>query len=348
MTDVETLQAAEATRATLRASEFGRTLPRLDEIDNDVGEFSVRNRVLLETLQRLEEGSQRYHHLSEANAARWAAAVAGAPPTTTSKRCKVEVLPGDWGDVTLQMSKKYGTTFACLNMANAYAPGGGYVDGMIAQEENMFRRTDCHFSLKRDELHFDDEYYMDWMYKPEHSALLNAEAGHVYLDTEQPRVCIRGPEDRTRDDLGYAWLPDDEVFRFYELRAAAVDLRDGRPYDHAETVRRVGAQLDTLVAKGVRHAVLSAFGCGAFRNPAFYVAGAYREALESRATHFEVVAFGIFHAGYGPNNFAPFAKAFEDWDTAAHGGCHGGGGHTPSSPGAHSPAVSHPPPPRPS
>ena len=115
--------------------------------------------------------------------------------------------------------------------------------------------------------------------------------------------------------LGYPWLPDDTVFPFYELRAAAVDLRDpSLSYNHVETSRRVVAQLDTLIQHGVRHAVLSAFGCGAFRNPAHHVASAYREALETRKEQFDVVAFGIFHAGYGPNNYAPFAKVFEDWE----------------------------------
>jgi hypothetical protein len=28
--------------------------------------------------------------------------------------------------------------YAALNMANAYSPGGGYTDGMVAQEENMY------------------------------------------------------------------------------------------------------------------------------------------------------------------------------------------------------------------
>ena len=28
-------------------------------------------------------------------------------------------------------------------MANAYLFGGGYAHGQVAQEENMFRRTDC-------------------------------------------------------------------------------------------------------------------------------------------------------------------------------------------------------------
>ena len=40
--------------------------------------------------------------------------------------CRVVVLPGDWGVVTLEMTRQYGVTFASLNMANAYGPGGGY------------------------------------------------------------------------------------------------------------------------------------------------------------------------------------------------------------------------------
>ena len=56
-----------------------------------------------------------------------------------------------------------------------------------------------------------------------------------------------------------------------------------------------------------------AFGCGAFCNPAEQVASAYKEALTARASQFDVIAFGIFHAGYGPDNYTPFAEAFADW-----------------------------------
>ena len=62
------------------------------------------------------------------------------------------------------------------------------------------------------------------------TSLLSAENGRVYLDSQHPRVCIRGPEDRSRSDLGYAWLPDEDVFPFYELRSAAQDLRNGSDF----------------------------------------------------------------------------------------------------------------------
>ena len=80
--------------------------------------------------------------------------------------------------------------------------------------------------------------------------------------------------------------------------------------------RRVEAQLDTLIKNNVRHAVLSAFGCGAFRNPAMYVASAYLAAITARATQFDVIVFAIFNAGYGPNNWLPFANAFKGWGGA--------------------------------
>ena len=70
------------------------------------------------------------------------------------------------------------------------------------------------------------------------------------------------------------------------------------------------AQLDTLVEGGVRHAVLGAFGCGAFQNPAIEVAFLYQQELDRRLEHFERVAFAIFDAGYGPDNHSPFAAVF--------------------------------------
>ena len=289
----------------LKAADFGCTLPKADKIHK--GEEGQRQLILLDTLKMFEENGVRYHQLAFENLSRWASEAVQQSPT---RKCVVIVQPGDWGEVTLDLTKKYGVCFASLNMANAYGPGGGYTDGMVAQEENMFRRTDCHFAIVRKNFMRLDR---SEQYTSEQSDLINGVKGRVYLDTDHPRVCIRGPEKRGSRNLGYTWLSDDDIFPFYELRAAAVDLRSGEAYNHEETRKRVAAQLDTLIDSGVRHVVLSAFGCGAFMNPATYVASAYHEALKKRYMHFDVVAFGIFNAGYGPNNFTPFEAEFENW-----------------------------------
>jgi hypothetical protein len=261
-----------------------------------------RRRVLSETLEafRRSQPPDRYHRLAAENLERWR-----SERIVPNEALRIEVLPGDWGEVTREFTKTYGECFAVLNMANAYVPGGAYVEGAVAQEENLFRRTDCHFRVGAEEYDARSDRYV-----PEMTRLLTARDGLVYLDKQRPRVCIRGPEDRARADLGYAWLPDDEVFPFFELRASAQDLRDGSPFDAEEARKRIAAQLYTLRRHDVRHAVLSAFGCGAFLNPASRVAQIYREEIGARAADFSAIVFAIFWAGYGPDNYTPFAKAF--------------------------------------
>lgn len=273
-------------------------------------ELAQRRRVLAETLAAFANAqpADRYRRIAEQNLGRWKAeSFTNHGPIQTSGPCEIRVLPGDWGEVTLAMTQRYGECFAVLNMANAFVPGGAYVEGTVAQEENMFRRTDCHFSITEAEYDLARDRY-----RPEMTALLSAAAGRVYLDTAQPRICLRGAEDRQRPDLGYAWLPDDQIFPFFELRAAALDLRDGSAFDPVEMRRRIDAQLDTLREARVAHAVLGAFGCGAFRNPADQVASLYRQAIEARRRDFRVIAFAVFHAGYGPDNFTPFANALQN------------------------------------
>ena len=68
---------------------------------------------------------------------------------------------------------------------------------MPAQEENMFRRTDCHYSITA-EAGYDRQHDC---YVPDKTSLLEAKGGRVYLDMERPRVCIRVRERRESPDL---------------------------------------------------------------------------------------------------------------------------------------------------
>jgi len=294
----------------LIAKKFGRKLPNPMSLDTDPRN-KRRQIILLQTLGLFEAQSDGlyYHRLARDNLARWAVTAANKSQKSKST-CVVSVIEGDWGDVTHQLTKEHGVCFAVLNMANAYRPGGGYTSGASAQEENMIRRTDCHFALDRKEMTTRENKLI---YSDKFTDLINGKNGRVYLDIKNPRVCIRGSENFNASNLGYELLPNDEIFPFYELRAAAVNLK-GREdqYNHHETRKRVAAQLDTLINHGVRHVVLSAFGCGAFGNPAEKVARAYHEELQlgSRWTNFDVIVFAIFFAGSGLNNFEVFKKQF--------------------------------------
>ncbi len=260
-----------------------------------------RRRVLRETIHAFEAARARYQRRTAENLARW-----HLSSRTELRGFQIKVLAGDWGEVTLELTKTYGACFAVLNMANAYVPGGAYVEGAVAQEENMYRRTDCHFYVGPPEYDIETDRYT-----PAMTDLISGRDGYVYLDVTSPRICIRGAEDRSRPDLGYRWLQDDEVFPFYELRAAAQDLRDGSEFDAGEARKRIAAQLNTLRHSGIRHAVLGAHGCGAFRNPSTEVAQLYKEEIAARKDDFSLIAFAIFSAGYGPGNFEPFASVFD-------------------------------------
>ncbi len=271
-----------------------------------------RQQVLHETLDYLREHFQDVHQHAQNNLKRWQTArkIKGLP----KPQGQVEMIEGDWGEVTLNLTQNYGQTFAVLNMANAYVAGGAYQRGTAAQEENMFRRTDCHLALHEEELlSVKVSGPGEPRYKDEMTDILNAKYGRVSLDVEQARVCVRGSETQGQPGAGYSWLDQENIFPFYELKAAAVDLRYGRAiFDPSECKRRFNALLDTIKDAGVEYAILGAHGCGAFANPSHEVAKCYASVLQERKQEFALIAFAIYHAGYGPNNYQIFKEVFQE------------------------------------
>mgnify|MGYP006083472105 CR=1 FL=1 len=266
-----------------------------------------RVQILHETVHEFEEKGAHLTEMAAANLERWAAAKSTQPSTLLGGGMRLEVVQGDLLETVHEFTKSCGVIFAGLNMANATYPGGGYTTGCTAQEENMARRTGMHFTFTKENT---TSSRNDVVYTKPMQELIAGKGGVVYL-SETPLVCIKGREEWEMDDMGYKRLVDGEVFPFIELRSAAVDISHLKRVPaklRANMTGRVRAQFETLKRRGVRHVVLSAFGCGAFGNRPEDVAAIYKEVLAEFVDALDVVVFAIYYAGHGENNFDVFHK----------------------------------------
>jgi hypothetical protein len=200
-------------------------------------------------------------------------------------------------------------------MANSSKPGGGYEHGMAAQEENMFRRTDCHFFIDRNKLVLYNKIPPIYRYNQTMEKLIDAKYNNKTYLGDYPCICIKGHETLTKtyidtidEDIGYRDLSNNEMFLFYELRCAAKSIVKGTPFQTTEMDRRIRAQFETLKNANIRHAILSAFGCGAFNNEPKDVAELYKNYLKLYKNDFDVVVFAIHYAGNGIKNYDEFRK----------------------------------------
>jgi len=256
----------------------------------------------------------------------------GIPVAPSSQKPIIILSRNDWGEETKLVTKTYGKIFAVLNMANEKHKGGGVDKGAGAQEENMFRRSDCDLFPK-------DMKTRD--YTKEYKDQISGKTGTAYLDTDEVRVCFKTPELYNANHTfieGYTYMSDD-MFPFYELRSAASDLRqvtvtnngksiEGRVVEGSNDVReltviledmreRIISQFNALIEKNIRHVVLSAFGCGAFRHNSAEISNLYIEVINSNykgntyGSHFDVISFPIYYPGYGHDNYDGFYDEFK-------------------------------------
>jgi len=262
----------------------------LNHQESCIPSTNLRIKVLRETIEAFSKPNN-YIHIALNNLHSW-----HKPP---SKHTHIIVEPLDWGDATLKYTKQFGHQFCVLNMANPHYPGGGYLYGCVAQEENMFRRSDCHFSISNN-----DWCYHDKRYKHHLTALLSAQHNKVYID-HHPRVCIRSSEANN-----YSWLPFDEIFPFTELRASAQNCLY-QPFNKLEAHKRISAQFETLKNNNIKYVVLGAFGCGSFNNPSYEIAAIYKKHINYYKHYFNAIIFAIYDVGYGSDNYSIFKEILQ-------------------------------------
>ena len=183
-----------------------------------------------------------------------------------------------------------------LNMASRSTPGGGVEGGAGAQEECLFRSSNYYTTLYPLR---DVAYPMDRNF------------GGIY----SPEVTVfRGLEAE-----GYPLLK--EPFKVSFVAVAALNgphLTPSGDYTESERLgmlNKIRTILNIALKFGHKTLVLSAFGCGAFRNPPEKVALLFKEVFGEPAYKgaFEKVVFAIKgdHNDWRNANFEAFRRAFE-------------------------------------
>jgi uncharacterized protein (TIGR02452 family) len=163
-----------------------------------------------------------------------------------------------------------------LDMANRYERGGAVRTGARAQEETVCRQSTLYPALERLEYPLPErggalvpgvQFFRDDAYN-----VVEPFAADVFVSAAYN--CNRA------HGAGYDRPGPEEVDMFYEIGTDA----------------KIMTMLRAAIQNGNRSVVLSAFGCGAFRNDPNFIARTYRRILDMPEFRgaFDVVAFGIY------------------------------------------------------
>lgn len=259
--------------AVLTASECGRyTNPRGAVVD-----FSAA--------QRAAEAGSRCYRPAELAELHWPAASAlpiiSVGEESTSAAARRLVVGEGKRDVAL------------LNFASARNPGGGFLGGARAQEEDLCRSSGL---------------YRCQLQAPEYYEANRGQKSLLYTDhlIYSPAV----PFFQVND-----WL--DDYFCVDVITAPAPNAgahlqkhpEDG-PAVLATLRRRAGYVLDLAAARGCRHLILGAWGCGVFRNNPRDVVAAWADGLAAKAYPFASVHFAIYDRSPSQSVLHAFRERF--------------------------------------
>jgi uncharacterized protein (TIGR02452 family) len=188
---------------------------------------------------------------------------------------------------------------ACLNFASAKNPGGGFLNGSLAQEEALA----CASGL-----------YPCLLTAPSYYERNRANRSALYLDLAvfSPMVPF------FRDDSG-ALLEKPmmaSVITAPAPNAGVISQNEPNNLDHVEPtiLRRTELVLNIAAAHRVDRLVLGAWGCGVFRNDPRIVAAIFSQLLQPPgkfANMFTEVVFAVYDRSEELGTYRAFAEGFK-------------------------------------
>jgi uncharacterized protein (TIGR02452 family) len=194
-------------------------------------------------------------------------------------------------DTTLSVAKQLTTSderTAVLNFANGVEPGGGFLNGSLAQEETLCRSSALHATLEGDP-----------MYEAHRKLEIPMASSNWII--RSPSVPVFRKDDGS---------PEDAPWNLTFLTCAAPFAPHvGQPRSHELLDTRIQRVLEVAASRGHTSLILGAWGCGAFQNDPEVVAGLFRKHLENFAGHFREIVFAVTDWSEERRRFGPFARA---------------------------------------
>lgn len=206
---------------------------------------------------------------------------------------KVDVENISTVDAILRLVKEGKQNIGVLNFASAKNPGGGFLNGAMAQEESLAASSTLYKTLIVHE-----EYYQK----------NRAQSSMMYTN-----YAIYSPDVVFFRDGRFRLV--EKPFKASVLTLPAVNmgqvLLKGEDRAEAECVmrRRMKLALAIFAKQGAKNLVLGAYGCGVFRNDPKQIAAWWQELLndEGMGQYFDF----IFHAVLDRSQNGTCIKAFE-------------------------------------
>lgn len=186
----------------------------------------------------------------------------------------------------------------CLNFASAKNPGGGYLGGSQAQEESLARSSALVKALES-----------KWDYYEVHrSCGTSLYTDHMILSPNVP--VFRSNEGSLLDDPYLL-----SIITSPAVNAGAVKKNEPKraPEIEMTMVGRIRKLLRLAYAKGFRHLILGAWGCGVFRNEPEMIARLFAQALKDGGAHenqFASITFAVLDMTENENIIGPFRAQF--------------------------------------
>lgn len=222
--------------------------------------------------------------------------VATLAPITTPHPTRIEVTGETTGLALRRLVVDESVPHVCaLNFASAKNPGGGFLGGAKAQEEDLARVSALYVTLVR---------------KPTYYETNRATRSMIYTDHAiySPAVPFFRDESLALREVPF----EAAIITMPAPNAGEHRKREGAPEEvDAALDRRVAMVLAMARTHAHRTLVLGAWGCGVFRNDPMKVATSFAKWLKAPAFEgaFERVVFAVYDRPEGTNR-AAFDRVF--------------------------------------